>query len=184
METILVEVLRIEIGECESPATWVEVKGGHPTRRWDGDTKIFSVPVGTIYRVCSASGMRDTQKGKWFTAAQPEVEESKHIVVVINEQHTLLYEQLTLLGDNWSTQTTPKNGLNLIDQRSLAASLIEHDRGNKIVFCSPVPFLLAKVAKEHPCVGVFHNDRREKKELPNGEVISVIAREGWEIVYV
>ncbi len=184
METTLVEVLRIEIGEYESPATWVEVEDGYPTCSWEGDTKIFSVPVGAVYRVCSASGMKDTQRGKWFTA-QPEVEaESQHIVVVINEQHTLLYEQLTLLGNNWSTQTTPKNGLNLIDQRSLAASLIDHDRGNKIVFCSPVPFLLAKVAKEHPCVGVFHNDRREKKEIPNGKVISVTAREGWEIVYV
>ena len=29
---------------------------------------------------------------------------------------------------------------------------------------------------------VFHNDRREKKELPDGLIIQVVAREGWQLV--
>jgi hypothetical protein len=29
---------------------------------------------------------------------------------------------------------------------------------------------------------VLHNDRREKKELPNGKVIMTVAKEGWMIV--
>jgi hypothetical protein len=33
-----------------------------------------------------------------------------------------------------------------------------------------------------PSWQVFHNDRREKKELPNGKVIMTVAKEGWELV--
>jgi len=28
---------------------------------------------------------------------------------------------------------------------------------------------------------LLHNDRREKKELPNGRVISVVAQTGWQL---
>ena len=30
--------------------------------------------------------------------------------------------------------------------------------------------------------GFLHNDRREKKELPNGKVIMAVAQTGWQLV--
>lgn len=66
-----------------------------------------------------------------------------------------------------------------------------------IIFASPVPVLLATLsataaesyavfrdADPVPRVLVFHNDRREKVELPNGRIIQRIAREGWVLVDV
>lgn len=54
-----------------------------------------------------------------------------------------------------------------------------------VVFVSPVPVLLAKLsASQVVKVHVLHNDNREKKELPNGKIISVVAKEGWELVNV
>ena len=29
---------------------------------------------------------------------------------------------------------------------------------------------------------VFHNDKRQKRELPNGKIISVVAETGWQLV--
>lgn len=67
--------------------------------------------------------------------------------------------------------------------------------GNAIVFVSPIPFLLKELAvrsitgdvmenstKKLYNVLVFHNDRREKKELPDGRIIQVVAHEGWQLV--
>lgn len=72
------------------------------------------------------------------------------------------------------------------------------DVGIDIVFLSPVPALIIELAEWafyekgyryglgmgnlDVDVKVMHNDFREKKELPNGKVISVVAEEGWELV--
>jgi len=68
---------------------------------------------------------------------------------------------------------------------------------NAVVFASPVPFLLKELAKrsmfaEHHgdhaeeselySVLVFHNDRREKKELSDGRIIQTVAATGWRLV--
>jgi len=65
-----------------------------------------------------------------------------------------------------------------------------------VVFVSPVPYLLSLLtfqlggyygedAVVPPFrVFLFHNDRREKKELPNGKIIFTIPPEGWELVEV
>ena len=71
------------------------------------------------------------------------------------------------------------------------------DNPTDVIFASPVPALygaLAATAGESrivfkdetlaPRVLVFHNDQREKVELPNGRVIQRIAREGWVLVDV
>jgi len=31
-------------------------------------------------------------------------------------------------------------------------------------------------------VHIFHNDNREKKELPNGKIIHTVAQKGWVLV--
>ena len=67
--------------------------------------------------------------------------------------------------------------------------------GNAVVFVSPIPYLLKELATKSIRgdyeelatrriydVLVFHNDRREKKELPDGRIIQVVAREGWQLV--
>lgn len=68
---------------------------------------------------------------------------------------------------------------------------------NAVVFASPVPFLLKELSKlsvfaeyhgdhaeeaERYSVLVFHNDRRDKKELPDGRIIQTVAATGWQLV--
>jgi hypothetical protein len=62
-----------------------------------------------------------------------------------------------------------------------------------IVFVSPVPALLLmaagtvnderlNAASHISQVFVFHNDRREKIELPDGRIISRVADTGWRLI--
>jgi hypothetical protein len=120
--------------------------------------------------------------------------------IIINEQHSLLPEQEKILNtqfNSWEFYKVPANGWTLPEMKEIAKSLAN----DNVVFCSPVPVLLAELAKnagfqdacskvengfsgQVPSVFVFHNDRREKKELPNGKVIFVIAKEGWQLVEI
>jgi len=69
--------------------------------------------------------------------------------------------------------------------------------GNVVIFVSPIPYLLKELTRRsvnadeyfggikfdfHYETLVFHNDRREKKELPDGRIIQVVAQEGWQLV--
>jgi len=66
--------------------------------------------------------------------------------------------------------------------------------GNAAVFVSPVPCMirelqaLSVIPTEGPdmeqlyAVLIFHNDRREKKELPGGKIIYTVAETGWQLV--
>ena len=120
--------------------------------------------------------------------------------VIINEQHSLLPEQEKILNSqfsSWEFFKVPADGWTLSEIRNKARELAKDD----VVFCSPIPVLLAELAKnvgfmaacsrvengfsgEVPAVYVFHNDRREKKELPNGKVIMVVSQTGWELVEI
>lgn len=123
------------------------------------------------------------------------------VKVILNEQHSLMEQQKTLLdqtfGENgWEFLKVPANGWTLEEQIEIAKSLVGvqfHE--SKVVFASPVPILLAKLSylagsfKEAVGINatqvfVLHNDRREKKELPGGKVISVVAKEGWQLVEI
>ena len=104
-------------------------------------------------------------------------------IIIINEQHTLLDNQVAQLGE-FELCKIPATGLTLEEQKDLGRKLLEENTYDRIVFCSPIPFLLGWLVRRHDFVAVFHNDNREKKELPNGKVISVTAREGWEVVNV
>ncbi|MGL5440348.1 MAG: hypothetical protein ACRDA4_08250 [Filifactoraceae bacterium] len=116
------------------------------------------------------------------------------IKVIINETHTILEGQKKILdekfGSKWEFEKIPAAGLNLDEQLELARVLEMRCEG--VVFISPVPVLLAQCSyygsknqELGSCqfgVGVFHNDKREKKELSNGKIISVTAKEGWELI--
>ena len=108
----------------------------------------------------------------------------EQVEVIINEQHSLLPNQEEVLNETYSNQwelyPIPKDGISL-EQIKQAVAKFKLDN-NTVVFLSPIPamiFWCGKIGVKH---AVFHNDTREKKELPNGKVISVTARDGWELV--
>ena len=108
--------------------------------------------------------------------------------IIINEQHTLLEEQKTILEEKfgaWTTIIVPATGWTR-DEREIICDTL---RGN-VVFVSPVPGMvldLAGRASFESCnhgsqtvrPWVFSNDTREKKELPDGKVISTTSKTGW-----
>lgn len=120
--------------------------------------------------------------------------------IIINEQHTLVRGQQDILNDKygidrWELHLVPASGWTLAEQKKQESTLLAHP--GDVIFASPVPFLLASLAYRRGrniemsagtqltikgSVSLLHNDRREKKELPNGKVISVVAQEGWKIV--
>jgi len=132
-------------------------------------------------------------------------------IVIINEQHSLLPEQKEILKErfgSWKTIEVPASGWELDEMKEVKEKLyrkLAEIKGNNIllkeydntvVFVSPVPYLIKELSLKSQSgdwgdnpnkvqlfkVRVFHNDRREKKELPNGKVISVVAKTGWELV--
>lgn len=132
--------------------------------------------------------------------------ERQKLEIVINEQHSLKKEQRELLEkqfplNRWNHNyiKVPEAGWSFDEQNQQAGELT----GKTVVFVSPVPYVLAKLsfwqgygeAGSLPEVGLplkggeteaflFHNDNREKKELPNGRTISVVAETGWELVSI
>ena len=127
-------------------------------------------------------------------------------IVIINEQHSLLPDQNRILNsyfDSYELYKVPADGWTIEEMNEeVDDDLIQNNYNSSkaIVFASPVPYLLAHCASvsgridtarveygsEHPelYVYLFHNDKREKKELPNDKVISVVAKEGWQLVRI
>ena len=122
--------------------------------------------------------------------------------VIINEQHKLFPEQEEILQkryDEIEFVKVPASGWTLEEMRQIAEDLhnkipFDYGYGNAIVFASPIPYLLRELAQR--AVGcdydigvivfydvlVFHNDKREKKELPDGRIIQTVAATGWRLV--
>lgn len=123
-------------------------------------------------------------------------------IIIINEAHSLLSEQEKILKEKFGTYEflhVPKNGWSKEDQLRIAKKLIKE--GGNIIFISPVPLLLGLIAfykgygkagKDigQPFMGwdislyLFHNNQREKRELPNGKIIQVVASTGWQLVEI
>jgi len=110
-------------------------------------------------------------------------------LVIMNEQHTLLPEQQQILDEqvkDWGFFSVPNEGWTLAEMQDLAVMMGTRNT----IFVSPIPALMKLIAEQDVQKGdghttsfrVFHNDRREKKELPNGKVIMTVAKEGWELV--
>ena len=132
-------------------------------------------------------------------------------VVFLNEQHTILPNQKKVLedrfGDNYEILIVPKEGWTIEEMKELVYRLSSVINGDEVlhgvewVFISPIPYLIKALTEivtfavdnfsgtsfgnmtfPAPCVLVFHNDKRNKKELPDGKVISVTAQDGWILV--
>ena len=123
-------------------------------------------------------------------------------IVIMNEQHTMMVSQSAIMDErfgefNWEVFPVPSNGWTKEEMDSLAqgwAKVRESGWIKDVVFLSPIPYLLAKVASMRihwseeremyypPRIHLFHNDRREKRELPDGRILQVVAKEGWELV--
>ena len=112
--------------------------------------------------------------------------ETKKCVLIINEQHRLFPEQEFLLREYEVKELQiPANGWNLTKIREIAEILT----GKLVIFASPVPALMALLQTAPDTIGthripfrVFHNSRREKRELPNGKIIQTVSATGWELV--
>ncbi|MDD3140470.1 MAG: hypothetical protein PHX08_16065 [Lachnospiraceae bacterium] len=111
------------------------------------------------------------------------------IKYVINQAHSLMEEQKEILnslideGDNLIRVDIPEEGLNLDKQIELAHSLMDEMREEDyLVFVSPIPCMLGYICAQIESsqnVLVFGNDKREKKELPNGKIIQTVSQTGW-----
>ena len=119
-------------------------------------------------------------------------------ILIINEQHSLLLDQARCLkGLDYETLLVPANGWS----RTEMDYIMENMEGD-VIFVSPIPYMINNLAfsagvnacsnscgPEYPYaddgdykpmeVKVFCNNTREKKELPNGNIISVTAKDGW-----
>jgi hypothetical protein len=105
----------------------------------------------------------------------------KKALVVLNEQHSLLEEQRGILDGlfDWTIKPVPSSGWSLSQMREVVQELKSFD--GEVVFASPVPALLMGMEGRG---FLFHNDKREKKELPNGKVIMAVAQTGWQLVSI
>ena len=121
-------------------------------------------------------------------------------IIIINEQHSLLPQQSELirkeLGEEIELKKIPAEGINRGEIEAMAEDLNRLSNIN-IVVLSPIPLLLGRLAHtseeidgRYDCVCprnriyILHNDQREKKEIPNGKVISVVAQEGWVLIEI
>lgn len=121
-------------------------------------------------------------------------------IIIINEQHSLLPQQSELirkeLGEEIELKKIPAEGINRQEIEAITEDLNKLNNTN-IVVLSPIPLLLGRLAYtsgeidgRYDCVCqrnriyILHNDQREKKELPNGVVRSVISKEGWELIEI
>ncbi len=116
-------------------------------------------------------------------------------IIIINEAHSMMDEQRFIIeerfGQNYEFLKVPSQGWTLDEMKRVIEEIWEEymnsDGEMNIVFISPVPYLLKELAllgAEFTSfrVLVMHNDKREKKELPDGRIISVVAKEGWQLV--
>jgi len=102
-------------------------------------------------------------------------------IVIMNETHKLMDEQHKLLEvfGEYDILSVPKAGWTIDDMNNL-----DIDIDDRIVFVSPVPYLLAKLSKRGYEVYLFHNDNRHKVELPDGKVIFRIPEKGWKLIKI
>jgi len=123
------------------------------------------------------------------------------VTIIINEQHSLLEEQEQILNKTyttWEKLLVPASGWTIEEIKEVAIKL-----EGVVIFVSPIPVLIKWLSEDSEINGynkcpagyyntsnmsmvesvkIFHNDKREKKELPNGRIISVTAETGWQLI--
>ncbi len=115
-------------------------------------------------------------------------------IIIINETHSMMDEQKSIIEEryqNYEFLKVPSHGWTLEEMKEIKSKIWKEYMNSSgemnIVFVSPIPYLLKELASlgtNFPSfnVLVMHNDRREKKELPDGRIISVVAQTGWQLV--
>ena len=124
-------------------------------------------------------------------------------LVIINEQHRLLDAQEKILNErfeNWEILKVPVNGWALGEMKEIENKLKISQGIESVVFVSPIPVLIAALSfgagfddgfshnpnanhiGDKPAIFVFHNDKREKVELPDGRIINKITDDGWQLI--
>ena len=106
------------------------------------------------------------------------------IMVIINEQHSLKTSQIELLNaefPGWQILPVSADGWNLrkIGQEAMVLAATNCT----VIFASPIPAMIKECMVLMPHnTWLLHNDKRIKKELPGGKIISVVADDGWVLV--
>lgn len=116
--------------------------------------------------------------------------------LIDNPNMTRMVSDEGIVG-NYEVVKIPSEGLNKQQIEKLANELVNDAivRGENIVVMSPIPLLLGILTREVARYGneydgliggvyILHNDKREKKELPDGRILSVIASTGWELIRI
>ena len=116
--------------------------------------------------------------------------------LIINEQHSLFEQQENILKnfDEIETIKVPAAGWTLEQLKNFEVDNKLQSR-DTVIFASPIPFLIKELTSQLVCpdmsgdniglkynVLVFHNDKRDKLELPNGKIINRVSAEGWMLV--
>ena len=116
------------------------------------------------------------------------------IVVIKNVTHRLFEEQQVLIeelanADEIKVLEVPADGWDLQEMNRVLENFESYPKSilyqydTKFIFVSPIPYLLKETAKRYGNrVFVFHNDYREKKELPDGRIIQVVSATGWQLL--
>ena len=118
------------------------------------------------------------------------------VKVIINEQHSIIKQQKQILKNKFGEYEiveVPTEGWTVEEIKEKTKKL----EGETVVFVSPVPLLikllsfisgdeagqsyLGGTCNNLTKVFIFHNDRREKKELDNGKVIYTVSQTGWKL---
>ena len=104
--------------------------------------------------------------------------------VIINEQHTIKTEQIEIIEKEFAETEieylkVPANGWTLSEMQDIFQEI----KMGTVVFISPIPAMMKMCSSTINLPWfTFHNDNREKKELPNGKIISVVADTGWKLI--
>ena len=125
----------------------------------------------------------------------------KKAIIIINETHSMMDEQKSIIEEryqnNYEFLKVPAQGWTLEEMRSIVEKISTMELKGEyldIVFVSPVPYMIRELTRKevyfvneyaeqtNMFVRIFHNDVREKKELPDGRIISVVAQTGWQLV--
>lgn len=112
-------------------------------------------------------------------------------LIIINETHSMMDEQKSIIEERfgkYEVLKVPSQGWTLSEMKRVKEEIWEEYMNSavemNIIFISPVPYLLKTLSALLGAdnILVFHNDCREKKELPDGRIISVVAQTGWQLV--
>jgi hypothetical protein len=170
------------ISEKEFEFKFNEFRGGHFTEKMPEKVKAF----GQLWEVNLE--WIDVAWGDYKYIYKPacKLGDGKINYLVINEQHKLLPEQEWLLDFNYEFETfqnvkIPAAGWTRQQMDEWIDSLDWTQVGD-VVFVSPVPYLIKMVTIRLGGCSIFFNEKREKKELPDGKIIMVLAQDGWILV--